>query len=258
MATKITKILSPKEAVHEYNISLEVATRALDNIASMRAPFVAISGKIGSGKDTVAPLVVNALGHSDAVHEFFARPLKEEVNQVIDFIRKASNLDEAITLVHEHLQPVNFIPAVEALYDDVKTGVVQSAYDRTPSTRKALQLWGTEVRRTQDEDYWVRKAMKSSLELIASGQSIYVTDARFPNEVAAIETVGAHVVRLVVSPEEQARRIWARDGHAPSEEAINHASETALDDYEFEITIDTDALSASEVANEAIKAILAM
>ena len=236
-----------------YNVPLDTAEKALSNIASGRVIFLTISGKIGAGKDTVAPRVVESLGFEHSVHESFAGPLRQEVNQVIDCIKRSSNFDHAMELVEQELSPVNHREVVEALYEDVKSGEVKTAFDRTPSTRRALQWWGTEVRRSVDSDYWVKRAMKSSLEKLASGTSIYVTDSRFPNEAKAITDVGGSLVRLLVSVEEQSRRVSGRDGKAPSPEALTHASETAMDDYPFELTVDTDKFDTESTVAEVIR-----
>lgn len=231
-----------------YSVAEATVERALARIEAREVLFLAVSGKIGAGKDTVAPLLVKELGYEDALHESFARPLRDEVNHVIDCIRKAATLEEALAFVERELEATNCATAVEALYEDVKNEVVRNAYDRTPSTRKALQWWGTEVRRAVDEDYWVKKAMAQSLHTLAEGTSIYVTDSRFPNEADCILGVKGSVVRLLVSPEEQERRIVARDGKGPAPEALEHVSEVAMDDYAFPIVVDTDVVGAHEAA----------
>lgn len=245
--------MNPTEASALYNVSLEIAESALNNIAEGRVIFLTISGKIGAGKDTVAPRVVELLNFKHSVHESFAGPLRQEVNQVIDCIKRAASFDEAMSLVEEELNSVNHFEVVEALYKDVKTGKVKTAFDRTSSSRRALQWWGTEVRRSIDTDYWVKKAMKSSIEKLAAGTSIYVTDSRFPNEAASITQIGGLLVRLLVSPEEQRRRIVSRDGIEPNEAAVSHISETSMDDYDFENIIDTDVYSTEEVIEFACK-----
>lgn len=243
---------SPEALAQKYNVSLEIAEAALSKIKSGEVLFLTISGKIGAGKDTVAPLVVEKLGYPNAVHESFAGALRVEVNQVIEIIRGAADYDEAVATVQKELNPVNFLPVMDALYDVVKNRVINSAYDRTDETRKALQWWGTEVRRSVDPDYWVKRAMASSLTKLAEGTSIYVTDSRFPNEATCIEEAGGLLVRLLVSQEEQARRIMARDGLKPTAEALNHASETAMDDYYFANVVDTDKLDLEGVVDSVV------
>ena len=235
-----------------YDLPLHIAEKALANIASGEVCFLTVSGKIGAGKDTIAPLVMERLGYPEAIHESFASPLRDEVNQVIELIREATNEAEAHELTAVRMGAVNHAEVISALYEAVKSGQVTSSYQRTAETRRALQWWGTEVRRAVDPDYWVRKALQQSLRRLADGVSIYVTDSRFPNEASAITDVSGLLLRLYVSPEEQRRRILARDGIEPNEQAINHVSETAMDSYAFPLVVNTDGNSVEEVLEQAI------
>jgi hypothetical protein len=81
--------------------------------------------------------------------------------------------------------------------------------------RKLLQWWGTEYRRSIDNDYWVRQ-LAQQIEL-EKPQIALITDMRFPNEMAFVRQYG-ETVRV------------DRPGLPPS----THASETALDDVPME------------------------
>jgi hypothetical protein len=77
--------------------------------------------------------------------------------------------------------------------------------------RPLLQWWGTEYRRSIDENYWVRQlAQRIELE---KPQIALISDMRFPNEMAFVKQYG-ETVRV------------DRAGLPPS----THASETALAD----------------------------
>lgn len=97
---------------------------------------------------------------------------------------------------------------------------------KTPAKRVAYQLLGQTVR-SVDPGYWVRAAVEN----IDWGSEFPIfTDVRTPNEVSALYDAGAPVVYLRVSPEVQRERLLGRDGSLPSEEALRHETETALDD----------------------------
>ena len=93
---------------------------------------------------------------------------------------------------------------------------------------KLLQWWGTEYRRTQDPDYWVKKLVariKSESPDVA-----LITDTRFVNEAQAVKDLGGY--NLNVS------RLNA-DGTpfiAPDRPA-NHPSETSLDNWNWDLKI---------------------
>lgn len=254
--------LSSLELSEKYDLPLEITKTALSNLQNGSAMLLTISGKIGAGKDTVAPIVLDGLNISerDRFHDFFARPLKEEINEIIFIINMADDIETAtfLTEVKHSVPNEKAAFVIETLWESVKSGAVTTGYDRTPVVRTALQYWGTETRRAQDDNYWIKKALSNALTLIAEGKTVYVTDSRFPNEVAAVADAHGVTIRLTVSPEEQERRINSRDGLQISESARNHVSELALDDYtDFHVIVDTDTLNAHEVAHEVTQKVMA-
>lgn len=258
----MTESLSAADFAARYDLDVALVEKAYGNLASGKAILLGVSGRLGAGKDTVAPLLMEKLGHPDAIHVFFARPLKEEATKAIELIAESNSPDEAARVIHLE-QGVSYEKALliaERLWLDVKVNGVRTAYTRTDGTRFALQYWGTEIRRAQDEAYWVKRAIAAAVDTLAEGKSTFVTDARYQNEIDSIQGLGGKTVRLKVSPEEQRKRITNRDGIAPTEEALTHASELALDDYEesddFTVVIDTDKLTLEEVVEEAAAGIV--
>lgn len=92
--------------------------------------------------------------------------------------------------------------------------------------RKLLQWWGTDLRRKEDEDYWVRKTeafipqlhkMRTPYDTI-----VVVTDVRFPNELAMVKRLGGIMVKVVASPFVRASRL----GLDPLQ--MTHASEAQI------------------------------
>lgn len=259
----MTEALSAADFAARYDLDPELVKRAYDNLASGRAILLGVSGKLGAGKDTVAPLLVSGLGYDDAIHEFFAKPLKDEVTEAMLYISRSETHEQGANKIHLH-QNVPYAKALlitQRLWADVKDSGIMSSYTRTTDTRFALQHWGTEIRRSQDLNYWVKKAIGSAVAKIAEGVTAYVTDARFENEIDAIHDLGGYTVRLKVSREVQHQRIVARDGIAPTDEALNHSSEIALDEYEaqgrFRVIVDTDELDLDGVVKEAVAGIRA-
>jgi len=241
----------------EMDLDLNIVESAVENLQQKNNRFIAVSGKIGSGKDTVAPLVISSLGINpdDSIQEFFARPLKSEIDQVIKIVRSHLNIEKAVFVVSKEMKVpyAKSLKTVAFIHEEVSKDHSLTAYSRTSGIRRALQYWGTEVRREQDPDYWVKRAMKSVYHELALGKSVYITDARFPNELIAASNALGKTIRLDVSYEEQSRRIKNRDGISVSEEAKNHPSETSLDDYEnFDVRVMTDHLNPSEVAEEIV------
>lgn len=241
----------------KYDIPVSIVEEAFKNINNKTSYLVSVSGKIGAGKDTIAPEVMEKL-NVESVHEFFARPLKVEINEVINIINISEDHKTAVDEIVKKLDVTQQMAedTVNFIYDDVRSNPEITSYERTQGMRRALQYWGTEVRRKQDDKYWVKKAIYSILSLIAEGKSVYVTDARFVNEIDALIEVGGIAIRLNMSPEEQEKRIWERDGVHMTEEASNHPSETSLDDYgNFVLSIFTDGTTPEEVIEKTMEGI---
>ena len=123
---------------------------------------------------------------------------------------------------------------------------------KTPAKRVAYQLLGQTVR-SVDSGYWVRAAVES---VDWEREFPIFTDVRMPNEVAALYDAGAPVVCLRVSPQVQRERLLARDGSMPSESALAHETETALDEAVqcgAVPVVDASQGSAHQVALRALK-----
>ena len=206
--------------------------------------LVLLSGRKAAGKDTLAPTLMAAFGHDNPRHLSFADPLKDEVDRFIHLCRQARNHREAEHLL-ETLHGVDPMTGAERativgfLYRTSKNPREHSR-SHSPDVVRALQYYGTEVRRKSDPDYWVKKAVAAAEAALSAGDSVVFTDARFPNEVTGLQSIGGFAVRLEVSPEVQLERLKQRDGYVPQEAMMTHPSETALDGFTgFDVVVDT-------------------
>lgn len=92
-----------------------------------------------------------------------------------------------------------------------------------PILRPLWQYWGTEFRRAQDENYWVKKTMSDITE--ADIEIAIITDLRFLSEVLAVTRRGGYVIKV------------SREDYQP--DVDQHVSETALDgftDWDLEVS----------------------
>lgn len=241
-----------QQLAKEFNVNETTLIKAIENLEKRKAIFITFSGKIGSGKDTVAPILLKSLDVKTIHHEFFARALKEEVQRVFDLLRMSETKEEAINAIQDD-QKIGKADAekiVSLIFDEVRENLELTSYNKTKNVRTALQYWGTEVRRKQNDNYWVNLTMNKAVNHLAKEESVYVTDSRFVNEISAVAILGGFSVRLDVSPEEQLRRINLRDNVVVTEEARNHPSETILDSYDkFDVRVSTDDLTPEEISN---------
>lgn len=224
----------------------EIAEAAWENLQRGSITLLLVSGWIASGKDSVAPAVMERLGIADAEHVYFALPLKAEADELIQIVAAipGADPDPASAEVAGHFgvplhQAAAVVGALWAPTRNADHGL--TARTRTPEMRFVLQYWGTEVRRAQDPDYWVKRALPPALAAMAQGRSVYGTDARYPNEVQGGRATGFTVVRLDITRSTQRHRLLARDGIEPDTASLHHSSETALDDWDgFDLRIDNN------------------
>lgn len=239
-------------AALELGANLRSARAAGENLAAGRVQFIAMSGKMGAGKDTFARPILTMLGHQRSAQGYFAYALKAEMTEIFETIREwsksvpgpllASLPDAARTSLARAIAETHNIPMGQAreyfagvLADDVLRDRTLLGTTRTQIVRAAQQNLGTDVRRAQDDQYWVKRTMPTAIDHLAAGASVYFTDTRFSNELSAVRALGGLAIRLDVSPETQLARLRARDGeHLEVTEAQRmHASEVELDDYAF-------------------------
>lgn len=217
--------------------------------------LIGFTGHMNSGKDTVAGLVMSGTA-GESKHLSFAGPLREELNRVIGIIRETPDRAEALQRVYGEMTDHKEIRAArlafDAIYDDVRSGRVTSSYDRTDTMRTALQEWGTDLRRAKDSEYWVRKTGEVIDSELRHHVSVFVTDARFPNEIEAIRAKGGLIIRLEVDESTQIARSIVRDGLRPTVEELHHPSETAADHCRFDVRYDTTRFTARAIAASVI------
>ena len=165
-------------------------------------PFfvIALSGKKGSGKDTVADM--------------------------LQFYFKLYHGEE--TTKHAFADPVRKIAGIVASVDDVyfedrdlkEQPIFFDDSNRTP--RDYLRLVGQALKSAIDEDIWVRLLGRSAFVYMTS--SCIVTDVRFRNELDFVKENGAFVIKI------------ERDDNMSD----NDVSETEMDsfkDEEFDLII---------------------
>ena len=261
-------------------------------LAGGALPGIGFAGPMGAGKDTTAaaladllrhPAMARVAGGRAARRVAFADVLKREAYRqalaVKSILTLRSGVESALdverAIVEDEALCAAFMPAGAPLpgglvgvycqiVADAQREGDTDAWDedafiavKTPAKRVAYQLLGQTVR-VVDSGYWVRAAVDG---VDWEREFPIFTDVRMPNEVAALYDAGAPVVCLRVSPQVQRERLMGRDGSLPSEEALNHETETALDEAVqcgAVPVVDASQGSATRVALRALKAVGAL
>jgi hypothetical protein len=184
--------------------------------------IIGISGKPGSQKFIYAFKIIQELRYhgykTDVVS--LAEPLYNEFNDIAKAIKTKTPEKEIIEQYrlgekgHELLQ----------LLDLSKMGeVYEYGYSRRNETvRKGLTFLGSEIRRNQDEDYFVKKLYARTLQ----NDSVFgvLTDLRYPNEADYITANNGLTIKALLVNDDTSGGFKYNSGR-------EDPSETALDEY---------------------------
>jgi hypothetical protein len=168
---------------------------------------VAMGHKARHGKDTACDYLIERYGAKYKFRKYsFAEALKREVASLGDLRAFCS----AFGVPYDEAPPLDdpFCPGPHG------------------KQRRLLQVYGTEFRRVQDPDYWVKRTME---RIKADSPRIaLISDMRFKNEFAAVKAIGGVTVRV------------ERPGFTSGAEG--HVSETELDDAPYDYIIRSENL----------------
>lgn len=137
--------------------------------------IIGLTGAAGAGKDTVAGI----LGLHKRVA--FADALRREVCDAFG----VSGATSLLTNRETKAVPTPWLSTRNCTDAGFCKLTPDHAVWRSP--REIMQLWGTEYRRAQDADYWVKQ-----VEPLLTGPTV-VTDVRFDNEANLIRRHGGEI-----------------------------------------------------------------
>lgn len=137
--------------------------------------IISLSGLIGSGKDTVAEMLVNDHGFK---RDSFARTLKDAVSVIFGWDREM--LEGKTKEAREQREQID-------IWWSARLGIPEL------SPRWVLQHYGTEIMRTHfHTDIWVASLENNLLKNPA--ENIVISDARFVNELNMLKSLEAEMI----------------------------------------------------------------
>ena len=227
-----------------------IASRARENLRTGAVQALVVSGPQASGKDTVGPAVLAALGAGNHVRVGIADGLKQETSELLlamsGYSERVSAALAAAKLLDTSTEHARVL--IDTLWDITRErdhGL--TGWSRTPEIRLTLQYLGNEAREN-DPTRYVRIAVPRILEHLANGVSVYMGDGRFPREAEPCSRLGMFLVRLHVDAEVKAARLLARDGIIADPKTLHHEGEHALDTWDgVDIRVDNSHASRAEV-----------
>lgn len=139
------------------------------------------------GKDTLARHIVTEYGSRYRIATLpFAAPLKMEVNDLATQYGGMLNLFSALAN-----REVPGFPALPAWVQYETSPDMSDPLCPLGKQRTLLQWWGTEFRRYEDVNHWIKKHRQRVSQLAMQGvQIVLVTDVRFPNEFFYLKAEG--------------------------------------------------------------------
>jgi hypothetical protein len=199
--------------------------------------LIGISGKIGSGKDTIAHIIQILSAYPNLTNDTIAHNL-----QVVNLqpsrlgesstwgVRKfAGKLKEVASILtgipvylfeSQEFKKTDLGPEWAYFHPEHQWDDGSPVYTRM-SVRQFLQKLGTEaMREGLHPDTWVNATFASYNAAI---DNWIITDTRFPNEAVAVKERGGVLLRV-----------------NRNTDTGDHPSETALDDYQFDYVIEND------------------
>lgn len=177
--------------------------------------WIALTGKSGVGKDTVASHLVHRHGYHRVA---FADPIRAALLELDPIVSVDYVMDGKFETSYKRL---SFLVDMNG-WDHCKRHI--------PEVRRLLQVFGTESIRQLDADFWLNMAIAEADSI--DGPVVF-TDCRFPNEAQAIRDRGGLLVRI----------------HRDVDPVQGHSSETALDKVTADFTIFSDAQPAEKAAD---------
>jgi hypothetical protein len=180
--------------------------------------------KARQGKDTAAAAIIDYCKefHEPAHRIAFADALRCEVTEAI---RKVGSGEVELLLAKGPEPGVEFPSWVVPTENPDMTDPLLP-YGKH---NKLLQWWGTDYRRVQDPDYWVKQWL-TKVKALPESAIVFAPDTRFINEALAVASLGGYTVNVSRLNEDGSP-------YFSSDRPRNHQSEIELDGWDWDFRI---------------------
>lgn len=174
--------------------------------------LIGVTGKKRNGKDEVARFLIQH-------HGYQRMALADELKQmVLDLDPLVVIPDDFDVIAVDTVSPIRLSVLVERFGMEAAKNV--------PEVRRLLQVFGTEVMRHRDPEFWTNRL---AAKIDATAAPVVVPDIRYDNEAEMIHERGGIIVKIV--------RPNMDDGDA-------HASEAGVSPSLVDVTVSNDATLA--------------
>jgi cytidylate kinase len=179
--------------------------------------IIAISGKIGSGKDTLSDIIKN-----DYIKDI----------EKISFSKKLKHIVAILTNIYPNIKIYNNNNSKIYDYDyDDRDWKNEKSELFNCTIGELLQNIGTNLRESYDKNIWI-KALLSNID---NDKNYIISDLRFKNEANMINNKNNILIRINGDP-----KLIRKTNN--SNRNLNHISETDLDNYDkFDYIIENNS-----------------
>lgn len=194
--------------------------------------IIGLCGLAYAGKDTVGDLLIMHAGFRKLA---FADGLRGEVADAfhvepIYFTRRESKDQPMEALALSRSTKLCYVGAVLAHLGTTEPDVpTNEQLVRARSPRWTLQMWGTQYRRAQDPDYWVKQARGRIRYYMhdLGERNFAICDTRFNNEAAMVREMGGQIWQVVrpgvtTATTPEGAHASTNDGSAFAPDAVLH------------------------------------
>ncbi len=185
--------------------------------------IISLSGRIGSGKDTVCKIIQNLMPATPWEQEWENRKWAAKLKQIASLLTNVPvEMFEDQDFKASYMgNEWSYLPPIseEILTDGIGLAFKKMTY------REFLQRLGTEgMRNGVHQNTWINALFSD----FTKESRWIITDTRFENEVDYIQSRGGKIIKII--------RHLPRQGYPILENL--HPSETALDNHRFDYVLD--------------------
>lgn len=162
--------------------------------------IIALSGKMASGKDTFADVLIgrysfNKISIADPLRNLCARVFYIDPAMFLDRDKKDAQMKRIYVDFHD-IDAIRYIVETEWGYtisEEVRNAMEEFHGKELDTPRDVLRFVGNMLRDNLDQDIWINLALHKIKE---TGGKIVITDARFENEREVFRQLGAILVLI--------------------------------------------------------------
>jgi len=166
-------------------------------------------------------MIIGITGFKGSGKSVAAKYLREQ-HSFLPVNFKDSLIEEIKEKFPEVLESIQYFYQTQLNNKAVFKSIDSLFIEKPPLVRVLMQNYGTEVRRADDPDYWVKRW---SDKVHSNDSNVVTDDVRFLNEADAVREAGGVVIRIV------------KNGQTSTD---SHASEVEMNQIEPDFTIYAD------------------